>query len=937
MVIFLPSVLHCILVCGPSPNARPQDKIKQQVKKLQYPIQKPDICRIQKSLGAVKETLDLALQNLELCLATSKLSNLEAASQQASSSLAALDSNISTLQTKLDDLLDRFQQNDTAVAVALDEEDPRIAIYKLAYKPSNLAALCASLESTTNVLRAASTAETSSCPCRRQIIRRTNRVSWLPWDFWDSETLRFEHYKGCKYFRSNGDERSRVRVLRITGFVKNAVIITLYTSTGAGGQSLGANLEYRATVDRMVSPAFRVMSVLEECADMLYHKLEVQQIKNQAQWERLTLSASHKLEYLFRLGKASAKDVDSRNQTLLHAAAEVASWIYIIMDWDRESGEAYSLPVIHLATHLVKRQASASLLDLDGQQALAIATPREPLSGPLIEAFYTCDADIHESDLSHLINHLEPQKLAQTFSSFATMLRVADAFHGPLSMAVISNDRVQLCRLLWTHPEGFGERAYYSGRTPLHLAVGYPECLQILVERSNPSHLVQKDNDYYTVLGYAILLSKALCGQRENQDGSSCRCTLPLRILLEGGCPIIPRRDFMSGTVGEVIASASKHCKIYLAKSVLQRRQKLKLIAQQYLSPLEIDRFKLNRPVTLDIYAIQVDKLLRERGFIEFGPLATYVKDDRFGFESPPIHDNRSIYHDLSTAEDANIYSDLWFSDITAYLHIPMSISPGFYINLPFAKWLLDHDAPLCEWMHHWGSPWTGYIADAFVLAHFGAKRPASRRARGGDEKLVRELEERMLMDDSVDSCFCRCSIRGCTPFVVRLKRMRLTDDTIGIATTYTTYLKEYGNALRREHHYAAIRSITFDALGIAHTCMCRKKFNINPELDAEEIAEIQDEYADLLELLESLIEEFETHAFETFDKATDGLDSMITFWNGHWVRRMSEIHSELSRAGEANKTAAEDVGVVWEPQPERETHEWKGWDYYFQQIEEIE
>ncbi|KAL6834744.1 hypothetical protein V8C40DRAFT_282460 [Trichoderma camerunense] len=516
---------------NPSLNARPQDKIKQQVKKLRYPIRKPDICRIQKSLGVVKETLDLALQNLELsysCLATSKLSNLEAASQQASDSLAALDSGISTLHTKLDDLLDRLQQNDTTVAAALDEHDPRKAIYKLAYKPSNLAALCASLESTINILRAAPTAETS-------------------------------------------------------------------------GQSLGANLEYRATVDRRVSPAFRVMSVLDECADMLYHKLEVQQIKNQVQWERLTLSASHKLEYLFRLGKASAKDVDSRNRTLLHAAAEVASSIYLIMDWDWEIGEAYSLPVIHLATLLVKRQASASLLDLDGQQALAIATPREPLSGPLIEAFYTSDADIQDSNPYHAFKHFEPQKLAQTFSRYATMLRVAD---------------------------------------------------------------------------------------------------------------------------------------------------------------------------------------------------------------------------------------------------------------------------------------------DAFVLALFGDKRPVNGCARGNGEEL------------------------------------------------------EYGNALRREHHHAAIRSITFDALGIAHTCMCREDFRMRSELDPEEIAEIQDEYAELLELLESLIEEFETHAFKIFDAATDGLDFMITFWNGYWIRRMNEVLSELSRAGEASNAAAEDLGVVWGPQTEREMYkkrEWKGWDYFFQKIEEIE
>ncbi|KAL6805884.1 hypothetical protein J3E68DRAFT_389700 [Trichoderma sp. SZMC 28012] len=242
--------------------------------------------------------------------------------------------------------------------------------------------------------------------------------------------------------------------------------------------------------------------------------------------------------------------------------------------------------------------------------------------------------------------------------------------------------------------------------------------------------------------------------------------------------------------------------------------------------------------------------------------------------------------------------------------------------------------------MQNFFPPWTGYIADAFVLAILLDKAPLNGYAREGDEELVRELEERMLMDDSVDSCNCRCSPRGCTPFVKRLKRIESTGDEIDIATILTTYLKEYGNALRREHYCAAIRFTTFDALGIAHTCRCRPHYERRRKLDADEIAEIQNEYAELLELLESLIEEFETNALETFDAATDGLDSMIAFWNGFWVRRMSEVLSELSRAGEASKAAAEDLGVVWGSQHEIKTYgppKWEGWDYYFQQIEEIE
>lgn len=125
--------------------------------------------------------------------------------------------------------------------------------------------------------------------------------------------------------------------------------------------------------------------------------------------------------------------------------------------------------------------------------------------------------------------------------------------------------------------------------------------------------------------------------------------------------------------------------------------------------------------------------------------------------------------------------------------------------------------------------------------------------------------------------------------------------------------------------------------------------------MDAEEIEEIQDEYANPLEVLESLIEEFEARVSQTFDAATDGLDSLTTFWNDYWVCRMSQVLFELSEADETSKSAAEDLGVIWGPEPERgicvetrlndwegweecESCEgWEGWDYYLKRIDEIE
>jgi hypothetical protein len=256
-------------------------------------------------------------------LTLSKLTTLEEASRQASNSLHA----------EQDCLLEEFPKDIANVTATIDESDPRMYIYKLASRPNNLAALCDSLEqrkktatSTIKALQSAPAFQTSSCPCRRHQSHRTKHSFWLSWHFWDSETVYFNHYEGCKYFRSNGDERSRAQSLRLTGFVKTAIIVTFYTRTGAGGHSLGANLEYYATVDEETSPTFCVLSVLQNCAAMLRTQGTcIRQSDNLAQWERLILVAIQKLDSLFMRGKAGAKDVSSLNQSLLHAAAHLVS------------------------------------------------------------------------------------------------------------------------------------------------------------------------------------------------------------------------------------------------------------------------------------------------------------------------------------------------------------------------------------------------------------------------------------------------------------------------------------------------------------------------------------------------------------------------------------------------------------------------------------
>ncbi|KAL7809237.1 hypothetical protein V8C26DRAFT_272538 [Trichoderma gracile] len=980
------------------PNARPHDKILQQATKLKYPLRKPDISRMQESLRVIEETLFLALQNLGLRysqLAISKLDDVEEASAQASTSLDTLRSEVSALKdimsnlqgqiptvqqaiesipplismkadlqlvqvqefhrqskqssdalseslsglhVKLDGLMERFHHDFDTATAAVDESDARMPVYKLVSKPSNLASLCGSLDNLSeratpaiNALQRAPAVYTSSCPCRQRSVHKTKRVSRWPLGAWDKEVITFKHYKGCRYFISNGDERSRLLGLELAGFLKNAITITFYTSTGAGGHSIGANIDFHATVDRRTSPAFRVMRVLKVCARMLPSP----SAGHQAQWERLALVATQKLETLFRESKAGAKDVDSRNQSLLHAAAQLTLEL-----WPGSSqGKAYCSPIAQVASFLIKRQVPASLRDLRGKQALEIALWSKHSSTPLAAAFYPEEASIDTEEYVSWTSSLgDGQWLARSLDLFASISRVAEA--------VLLNDQDQIHRLLRKHPEYLEERAYFMGWTPLHLALSNPDCLRILVKRCSPRHFVKMDKGRYTVLSYAIILSRTLCEQMEDEDESPCRCISSLEILLDAGCPIIPYRDFHSDDDPRMLADASDHCRVYLARSLLQRRQILKSLAQQYLSPPEIDSFNLHRPAVLDIYAMQVEQILRHRGFIELGPLATYVDDeggyDRDGDPSP-IHDLRSIYHELSTAKDAELYFGLGFHDISARLGksrrwVPLYRSYSAGESLPFTKWLLDHDAPLCEWTVHRRFPSGKCLANGFILAPLLANY-SHNLAVESDEEAMTVLEERILSDRLVADSDCRCTPEGCTPFVERLKQMCLWRCTteLEVAAEFTAYLKQYGNALQREHYHAAIRLITFEVLGIRHTCL--KEWPDEGDLEAEEVAEIQDEYAELLELLESLVEEFEEHAFEAIEAATDRVDRMIAFWNGYWVDRMHQLRSELSRAGEESKLAAEMLGVSWAPEPDEasESSQWQGWDYYFRKIEEIE
>ncbi|KAG7404744.1 hypothetical protein Forpe1208_v014753 [Fusarium oxysporum f. sp. rapae] len=111
---------------------------------------------------------------------------------------------------------------------------------------------------------------------------------------------------------------------------------------------------------------------------------------------------------------------------------------------------------------------------------------------------------------------------------------------------------------------------------------------------------------------------------------------------------------------------ASLHCKTLLVKELRSRRRQLRDLARNKLSITEFSKFTPLEEVP-DIDAIEMDRLLRQKGILGLGPLSTFVDED---LPQQPYRDvgyySRSIFFDLGNPEDADLFVDSNFKMICA-------------------------------------------------------------------------------------------------------------------------------------------------------------------------------------------------------------------------------------------------------------------------------
>lgn len=180
---------------------------------------------------------------------------------------------------------------------------------------------------------------------------------------------------------------------------------------------------------------------------------------------------------------------------------------------------------------------------------------------------------------------------------------------------MLRSDKQQVESLIEMDASFLQERNY-CGQTPFHIAVFYPTCLKLPVDKldkSNTGLLSQNDDSGVSILEFALFVSQMTCEVIRGQAEPPFDCTLSAKILLDGGCPLQGPMTSMKRNAWN-ITPCSIHCEILIARRLKQNQEELKKLALARLLPSDHEALDLHRPGTLDIRAATVYQALVERG-----------------------------------------------------------------------------------------------------------------------------------------------------------------------------------------------------------------------------------------------------------------------------------------------------------------------------------
>lgn len=469
--------------------------------------------------------------------------------------------------------------------------------------------------------------------------------------------------------------------------------------------------------------------------------------------------------------------------------------------------------------------------------------------------------------------------------------------------------------LLKTSPSMAKEKNIH-GQIPLHFAVENPRCLQLVLS-SDRNVLNEPDNNNHAAIHYALYFSLENCRSSYRIHCRRCNCAEPTVMLLKADCAVWVLPDLYAQ-----LRDCSQRCKKRFIKGLRNRRDRLEQLAMESLPNYEMGAMELGSGCVLDIHAASVVELLVGRGIkipaalSICAPLDTRAIRKSWG----------SVYHAITSVNDAELFLRQGFHDVDGLngqgLPPLVELRHGF----TYILWLVQHGADLFRQLDPIPA-YDGRLLPPATTAHYVYRNIGHCFLLNSSYKNPNLLDPLHTLNSMVfsinplDTCQCKCSQQGCTPFLLMIKELtcrRGTRSTVIVDNFLELLPCLYGD-LQPLHWREAIRYFTFTALDLTHTCFHRPEergYNYEKR-DKETIDDsyfVQEEQDDMIELLERLVCEFYEKIEDLSGVNGIGLDEIIDFWEDYWSRRMEEEIQAFSGSNvpEEQRRGAEELGVVW-------------------------
>lgn len=482
---------------------------------------------------------------------------------------------------------------------------------------------------------------------------------------------------------------------------------------------------------------------------------------------------------------------------------------------------------------------------------------------------------------------------------------------GPLSLAALEGNPKKIDFLLTNHHDTINEINLLR-QTPLHLAVGHPSCVALLLKASGSKLINLPDSEGRRPMEYALFrcLFDTRTGEKQYHDGSlRSHGDTGLNVLLNADCMITKTESWPRDRYQRK-RSLCDDCLHEVSEHLVSRRERLKRLAANKLPRMQAKALGVFSHSVLDSNVIRVIQALDQWG-ISVPPSLQVSGSDREGRD-----ETTSAYHDFYGPVSFSILWSLGFRDLDI---------PNIYGITPLMSWcnrltwdITDTIAGGCSWLIEKGADLWKLTPDGVsTIGHelYSTIGQMSPPPEGNEEDFRRHvfnLTRKLSHRDPRDNCHCACSPGGCTPFVRYLQAV-FRREYMGSAPRLIEYLPrimtETHTSVTKGQMRSAVRYATFELLGIRHTC-CHAYYH--PHRENEELDELRQEDRFLVARLEDLVADFEVELDQMSQEQY--VNKRVSFWHDYWLPRMQKVLESIESAEieGPDKAAAEEIGVVW-------------------------